>query len=102
MWHKPKQQRLQVVGPDERLANIFSQVGKRYGYSKVEAKFVDFDKGPIVKYDRRGRTFKVRVSRFYEGFPDENLATIADAVYHDIATGGWRHKTSDEWTVLEV
>ena len=68
-----------------RLTGIFTHASKRYGYSKVTARFTDME-GTKVKWKRNGSSIKFEVSRFYENADDRALADLADAVYYDIAT----------------
>ncbi len=70
---------------DQRLTGVFTHIGKRYGVSKVKARFTDME-GTKVRWDRRGSKVDIKVSRYYENASEAELARIAEAAYHDMAT----------------
>lgn len=70
---------------DKRLTGVFTHASKRYGYSKVTARFTDME-GTKVKWKRNGGSIRLEVSRSYEAADDRTLADLADAVFYDIAT----------------
>ncbi len=100
MKRKAKGVDVRVVTPGDRLSLIASQVGARYGFRDVEARFAHLD-GTDVEWKSRGRgRLELRVSDWFEAAGDEDLRRVVREAVHRIATGGWDPPRSREFVEL--
>lgn len=70
--------------PNERLDQIFSDVGRRYGYDDVRAKFEPFPDFKIM-WERTYKWAEFGVSDYLDRAPDEVLIQLAESVFERIS-----------------
>ena len=91
---------VRVVTPGDRLSLIASQVGARYGFRNVEARFAHLD-GTDVEWKSPGRgKLVLRVSDWFANAGDEDLRMVVREAVHNIVTGGWEQRRTREFVEL--
>ena len=68
---------------NERLTEIFSEVGKKHGYKEVEASYTAF-RDMKVKWCRSYNWIRFDVSDYLMDAPDDVTASIADTIFSRI------------------
>lgn len=66
--------------PDERLEQIFADVGRRYGYENVTARFQPFADFKI-RWTRFSKLVDFEISDYLDRAPDDVIEQLADAVF---------------------